>query len=154
MLAFLAAAVALPSDDPVQLVPQLVAAFAAHDWRTVGALGIVLFVMLVRWAARLKTEGLPPWLAKALGWLRTDRGGAALSLTLGLLAAVGSLLASGGTITLATILSGLVNAAIASGGFVLVKKLFWPADKAPAKLDPDTLVKTPVADKPVDRIGG
>lgn len=148
-----AAADAQP-DSFVAAISAVGKAFATRDWRALAAALLVLIVMGVRWLAGVKTQGLPPKLAAFLSWLRTDRGGAVTALVVGILSAAGALLAAGGPITWSVIVSGLVNAFVAAGGYALVKKLLWPSDKPEPTLDISSIVKGPQPGKTLEKLSG
>lgn len=107
-----------PAADPGAFAKAVYDAFHARNWRLLGAL---LLVGLV-WAARQAKRWVP--------WFGTDRGGAVLVLALGVLTGLSSALAAGAPFTGYLLLDCLTGSVIAAGGWVLVKRLIWPKDRA------------------------
>jgi hypothetical protein len=92
-----------------------------HAWRYVVGVSLIAATALVRWAVPRLHDGLGEV-------LRSDRGGAALVLLLGLTAsATTALLAP--VFSPQTLLDGLWVAFTAAGGFTVMKRLLAPKDK-------------------------
>jgi hypothetical protein len=115
-----------------ELLAQILAAFQQKNWYLLGVLVVVGLVGLIR-----KFVGK----VKYLSFFATDRGGAILALVAGLAGALG-IDALNGVVDIATMLDGLKLGLASAGGYVVVKRIVWPADASkPAAL---TVVDTTV----------
>lgn len=131
-----------PTEDLGSLSQFLFAQIQGGNWRYAAAALLVLSVYcLKRWlptiesaAARVAlTPGMPAWEVKVLSsvaWFNTDRGGAALSLLLGVAGAVGhSLLA--GKFSWNVLVDGVGMGVTAAGGWTVFNRMARPKDGAP-----------------------
>lgn len=121
------AALAQAGDDPSAMLEQLLAAIQGRNWIAVAGVALVLLTYLLR-----------RWGGVYLPWLKTDRGGAALALGLGVLGSVGVAL-SAGTVTAQSLLDGAMLGLTSAGGYAVVRKLLFPVDA------PKVEVKLPAA---------
>lgn len=123
------------SDGLTQYVAAALAAFEGKNWLGLVGLLIVGLVALLRFV-------VPKIHGRAGAFLNSDRGGALLVLLVAeLLSLAASLVAHKTAAT--TIVTGLVAAFISAGGYTMVKRIFWPADKAPPAPDAAITTKGP-----------
>ena len=128
-----------PSADPNALIQLFFAKIQAGNWKAVAALVAIGAV----WALR-KFGG------RYIPFLKTDRGGALLTLVTGITGGLGHALLAGVPITTELISDGLVVGVMSAGGYVVVKRILWPSDAkktadaagAAAAKDPATVEKT------------
>ncbi len=74
------------------------------------------------------------WLLRSYGekfipWLGTDRGGAVLVLSTGILGSLAALILAGDEVGLELLIEGLKVGFTAAGGYVVIKKILKPGDK-------------------------
>lgn len=120
------AGVALVAGDDVNVVgiaKKLKEAGHTKSWSIL--FGIMSVIVVLTWLARKVGGSFIPF-------LKTDRGGALTVLLLGVCGGVVNALAAGDGMSLDGALSGAVMSFMAAGGFNVAKKLFFPADPAPA----------------------
>lgn len=102
-----------PNPDNLDVFANLVIeAVKSENWALVAILGVVLVVWVLRKFGGSKIK-----------FLRTQRGGAVLSLVAAAVGAVATTLLTGGAFTWALALKALGTAFIASGGWTLVKHI-------------------------------
>ena len=129
ILACMAAGVALAQGTPVPGDPEIDLVLKLVDHAIATRNPVVL--------APLVVMGLV-WLARRFGGkrfpqLKTDRGGAVLSLVMSLAVSVGGALLMGQALSVGLVVSAAVSI-ITAGGYALGKKLIAPSD-APPKLE-------------------
>lgn len=105
-----------PGHDP-DFLDKLLKAADTSNWRMLAVLIVIGAVWLLR------TVGGKKWAV-----LKTDRAGAICTLALGTAGAIGNALAAGSDITLRLFINGLMVGITAAGGWVVMKKLFFPSD--------------------------
>lgn len=126
-------ATTLPS-DPNQFALLIMQNLQSGNWRALGSLVVVAVVVAIRKGVlHPKVLGRFAW----LNWFNTDKGGVALNFLVSALGGFGNALAASQPITGNLVLSSMVNACIAAGVFVSVKRLMGrPAETAaPAPAD-------------------
>ena len=119
--------------DPTGFAELLYKSVKGGNWALAAALAVIGLVSLIRKYGEVLSERV-----KALSWLKiftTDRGGAALALSLGVAGGVANALLAG-TMDAHTLLMGVEVGIMAAGGFTVVKKLLWPKDMPNAGLAP------------------
>lgn len=115
--------------DTQQLVEWLYTNAQQGNWRVLigGALSAVV------WFLRngILRPGVDKWpvVGRLSAWLKTDRGGVALTLLVGILGGVGTALASAHAVDGKVLLSGVINGVIGAGVFNVSKRALKPADK-------------------------
>ena len=122
----------------------------AHDgnWRMAVASVLTGIVWVLRnWALRPALDNLP-YIGPVSKFLKTDRGGVVLALSVGVLSGIGTTLAASQTIDLGLIGTGIVNGVLGAGIFAASKKMLHPGD---VKSSSAATVVEPVkpADSPV-----
>ena len=115
-----------PSKDLGGYAKALYDATAGHHW--VLLVGLVL--MGVTWGVR---KLVPMIHGKVGAWLNTDRGGALLSLGLGLVGGIATAFAAGKAVTFQLLASAVVASWTASGGWSQLKKILGLSDPPAAK---------------------
>lgn len=117
------------TNDPVTaLVITLLEKVMSGDWAAVASAAIALVV----YVSRLKKSPLQKiFLKLSFGkWdIKSDRGGALLVLLLGLAGGLVTTLTAGAPISVALLVTCLKESVMAAGGYVLVKKIFFPTDE-------------------------
>ena len=108
--------------DPSSLLGQMLGALQGRNWIIAVGAGLCLSTFLLR-----------SWGSAWWPWLRTDRGGAALVLTVSVLGAAGTAIV-GGHFTAQSVLDGVIVATNAAGGYALLRKIFLPNDPEPIEL--------------------
>jgi hypothetical protein len=108
-----------PSADPTGAVDKLAKALSSGAY----LLAFLVAMCLAVWLARL----LP------IAFLKTDRGGALLALLSGICGTFVVLEVSHVKWSAGVIIGGVVSGATAAGGYAMIKKLFFPSDKAATK---------------------
>lgn len=111
---------AMLSSDPGGLAWTLVTAAKSGNWRLASAAALALLMLGL---------GYTPVRKK---YFAGDRWGAVLVLLLGLGGGVVTALLSSAPITASLFLGSLGVAFTAAGGFIVVKRIIWPADGAKA----------------------
>jgi hypothetical protein len=117
LLATTTAAPIDPGTDPGGFLSQIATAIGSRNWVLVAALAVLGVV----WALRT-------WGARWVPWFGTDRGGAVLVLSMGILGAVSAELAAGKPPTLAVVVGGLSLGFTAAGGWSVVRRLAGKSD--------------------------
>jgi hypothetical protein len=134
------------SMDPNQIALLLLQHLQSGNWRALGAFVVVAVVVAIR-----KGALHPKLLGRFafLNWFTTDKGGVALNFIVSSLGGVGNALMAHAPLTVNLMASSAVNACIAAGVFVSVKRLMGrPAETAvPAPADAP---KVDPAPKPTD----
>lgn len=97
-------------------------AVTSKNYALVAALAVVALVYLARKYAGPKVP-----------FLQTDKGGVLLSLATSFAGALATALFAGGPISLALVSQALIVAFTASGGWSMIRKLFFTDDAAKAK---------------------
>lgn len=105
-------------------------AVTTSNWRALAALGVVAFV----WAGR--TYG-----AKKIPWLGTDRGGSVLALLTGIAGGLANAWLAGKPVDLSLVVQGLQTGVLASGGYVMTRRLLWPEQRVAISVPPSRLMK-------------
>lgn len=100
-------------DDPTATIDAFAKAVEGGNPWLIAAAGVGLLVFLLR-------RFVP---GKFGNWLRTDLGGALLSLTVSFAGALATKLATGGAITLGVVVAAIGVAFTASGGWSLIRRL-------------------------------
>lgn len=103
--------------DPVGFANQVFEAGKSKEYRLL----VILVIFGIVWAAR-------KWGKKLVPWFDSDRGGAVLALSVGILERLATMAASGGTLTVWLIFEGVINAASAAGGLTIIKRIVEPKD--------------------------
>lgn len=106
-----------PGLDPLGFGRQLIEAAKTKAWRPLIALVLAGMVFLGR-----------RYGAKWIPWFKTDRGGAALVLGVGVLGSLATVLFSGAALGLGVLVDGVVMGVTAAGGYIVLKRLVWPQD--------------------------
>jgi hypothetical protein len=106
-----------PEKDPGGFASSLLDSAKAGKWRLFAG----LLLMAAVWASRRWGSSLWPW-------LKTDRGGAALVLALGMVGGLATALADGAPLNLALLVNSVSMAVGGAGTYAVLKKLFNPAD--------------------------
>jgi len=110
----------LASVDPNQLATLVLSHVENGNWRALAALGVVAIVFAIRtWLLAPAVLGR----FKALAWFKSDKGGVALNFLIASLGGVGNALAAHAPITVKLLITSAVNACIAAGVFVSIKRL-------------------------------
>jgi hypothetical protein len=112
-----------------QIADSLLAAIGGKQYILAMAVALVGVVKGVRWVA-------PKLHDKTGAWLNSDRGGAILSLIMGVAGGAATATAAGKPLSLSLILSGIMVSATGSGLFNLTKRVAKPSDKADAPAAP------------------
>lgn len=120
-LPLLAIAQAAP-DDPGVIITALLGAIQGRNWTVVVGLALTGITLLAR---RFGGTYVP--------WLKTDRGGATLGISVSVLGAVGTVLAAG-QLSASTILDAVALATTNAGTYALIKKLLKPSDAPTASV--------------------
>jgi hypothetical protein len=129
------------SMDPNQLALTVLQHATSGNWRALAALGVMAAVFAIRqWALHPVALGR----FKALLWFKTDKGGVALNFLISALGGVGNALAAHAAITKELLLTSMVNACIAAGVFVSLKRLAGRPAAIPVA------PAAPAADAPAD----
>ena len=105
------------AEDPVNAVGEMVGAFRAGNWREFAAI-LLSFIMLGFAKSRDK-----------LKFFRGDRGGVISIFVISSLGAIITSLFGSAPIDLLMFARAGEIAVLAIGGFIGIKKLFWPSDK-------------------------
>jgi hypothetical protein len=108
--AFAAAPVLPQPDDTADYIGALAAATKDGQWRAVSA----LLILGVVWALR-------KWGSKKVSWFATKWGGVTLALSMGILAQFVTDLTGPSPLSWTFVLNGLVQGALASGAWSLIK---------------------------------
>lgn len=112
-----------------QLVEWLYTNAQQGNWRVLigGALSAVVWFLRVG----VLRPGVDKWpvVGRLSAWLKTDRGGVALTLLVGVFGGVGTALAGAHAITGKLLLSGVINGVVGAGVFNVAKRSLKPADK-------------------------
>ncbi len=106
-----------------QIADAILAALSGKQYLLAVAVALVGAVKGVRWLA-------PKLHDKTGAFLNSDRGGAILSLIMGVAGGVATSLAAGKPMSLSLILSGIMVSATGSGLFNLTKRISKPNDKS------------------------
>lgn len=106
-------------DDPGNIVGDIIGAASAGKWLAAvgGALALVVLA-LRKWRNKIP-------------WFMGDRGGVVFTILSGSITVVAAGLIAGVNPSWTWILASLALAVNAAGGYVLVKKFFWPSDSKP-----------------------
>ncbi len=104
--------------DPGTLITQLLGAIQGRNWILIVSAVLSGAIYVVR-----------RWGLAWIPWFGTDRGGAVLTVVVGILGALASALATGHFMA-SSFVDGLVLAMNTAGGFVLVKRILAPSDVA------------------------
>ena len=108
------------SMDPNQLALTVLQHATSGNWRALAAFGVVAVVFAIRtWVLAPGALGR----FKALAWFKSDKGGVALNFLVSALGDVSNALAAHSAITKELVLTSMVNACIAAGAFVSLKRL-------------------------------
>jgi hypothetical protein len=108
------------STDPNQFALMILQHATSGNWRALAALGVMASVFAIRqWGLHPVALGR----FKALLWFKTDKGGVALNFLVSALGGVGNALAAHSALTKELLLTSMVNACIAAGAFVSIKRL-------------------------------
>lgn len=103
--------------DPVGFLERFVKAVKEGNWKTVGALVLVVLMLVL---AKVRDK---------VAWFKGDRGGAVLVAILGLASGFATALISGAPITW-QLVAGIIGMTwTAVGGYTWVKRIVWPKDK-------------------------
>jgi hypothetical protein len=106
--------------DPNELALLILKHATTGNYRALAALGVMAAVFAIRqWALHPKALGR----FKALLWFNTDKGGVALNFLVSALGGVGNALAAKLPLSKELLLTSMVNACIAAGVFVSIKRL-------------------------------
>jgi hypothetical protein len=106
--------------DPNQLALTVLQHATSGNWRALAAFGVVAVVFAIRtWVLAPGALGR----FKALAWFKSDKGGVALNFLVSALGGVSNALAAHSAITKELVLTSMVNACIAAGAFVSLKRL-------------------------------
>lgn len=134
---------AVAGDDPNQLALLVLQSATSGNWRILAALAVVAIVYVIRMGVlHPKALGRWAWLA----WFKTDRGGVALNFIVSGLGGVGNALLSKQPISKQLVLAAVVNACIAAGAFVSLKRLITKSkDSTAAPPVPGEISTTPAA---------
>ena len=112
-------AAAVPT-DPNQLALTVLKYATDGNWRALASLGVVAVVFALRtWALAPGALGR----FKALAWFKSDKGGVALNFLVSALGGLGNALAAKQSLSKELLLTSMVNACIAAGVFVSIKRL-------------------------------
>ena len=108
------------SMDPNQLALTFLQHATSGNWRALAAFGVVAVVFAIRtWLLAPAALGR----YKALVWFKSDKGGVALNFLVSALGGVGNALWAHAPLTKELVLTSMVNAFIAAGAFVSLKRL-------------------------------
>lgn len=118
-----------PEKNPVGYASQVLEAVQHSNWRL---LAVLLVVGLV-WACRR-------YGGKVWPWVLTPRGGSCLALLWGIVGALANLILAGKGLDLQTVLNGVINGAIAAGGWNVAREIFGVSSKQ-AAIDADALLE-------------
>lgn len=114
----------------------LLTAAQTKQWWVLASAVLTGVVAFTRWFTP-KVNG------KLGAFLKTDRGGALLVLFWSAVGAVAHTFAAGKRPSAVTLLTAVVVAVGGAGGYVLIKKIFWPSDAEPAAQLPKVVGKEP-----------
>ena len=110
----------LATVDPNQLATLVLSHVENGNWRALAALGVLAIVFAIRtWVLHPGALGR----FKALAWFKSDKGGVALNFLVASLGGIGNALAAHAQVTGKLLLTSAVNACIAAGVFVSIKRL-------------------------------
>jgi len=108
------------SMDPNQLAITILQHATSGNWRALAAVGVMATVFAIRqWGLHPKALGR----FTALLWFKTDKGGVALNFLVSALGGLGNALVAHAALTKELLLTSMVNACIAAGVFVSIKRL-------------------------------
>ncbi len=109
--------------NPLAFVNLVFTAVNGKNWALLAALGVIGGT----WAVRTFLGGRLPW-------VKTDRGGAVMSLAVSMALTVGSALITGGAAALSPglLVTALIGSIMGSGGYSVGKKLITPPEPVPA----------------------
>jgi len=133
--------------DPNELALLILKHATTGNYRALAALGVMAAVFAIRqWALHPKALGR----FTALLWFKTDKGGVALNFLVSALGGVGNALAAKLPLSKELLLTSMVNACIAAGVFVSIKRLAGrpaaipvaPAESAPVAPADDASITT------------
>ena len=97
------------------------------------AIAIILLIGLVYVVRRWGRAELPVVGWKLLpAWFATDRGGVVITLALSFLGAIGHALAASSPVNVELFEAAVLTAVGAAGGYVAIRRMLWPPDKAAA----------------------
>lgn len=119
-----------PEADPGGFLHALFAAARGGQWRLLAAALLIGLVYLARRFA-----------GKAIPYLRTDRGGVILTLTLGILAGIATALGTAAPFSASLILGGVLTGMTAAGGWVMLRRLISPKDPPLSETEDGTLLE-------------
>jgi hypothetical protein len=114
------------------------------NWRMAAATALTAVVWFLRSVAiRPGLEALPG-VGPIFRWLKTDRGGVVLALSVGVLGGIGTALFAHQHVSRDLIINGAIEGVLSAGIFSTVKKLAKPSDRPAPKIEqPDDPVASP-----------
>jgi len=116
-----------PTADPLAFLNLVKQAIAGKQWALVATLAVIGLVALIRYGAgKLAVPYAGKWIGRAAAFFTTDRGGAILTLLVGVAGALVPVFA-GGVFTVQAILDGVILGITSAGGYVMIKKIIWPS---------------------------
>jgi len=121
------------SMDPNQFALIILNHVTSGNYRALAAVGVMAVVFAIRtWLLAPVLLGRFKWLA----WFKSDKGGVALNFIVSALGGVGNALMASTPITKELMLTSMVNACIAAGVFVSIKRLMGKPAEHPAVIVP------------------
>lgn len=111
-----------PGEDPVGFFKSTYDSAKSGQWWML----VSLIVIALVWVAR-------KWGAKKIDWFETDRGGAVLALSVGILGGMAHGILAEGAPTLQMLTEAVKVTVGAMGGYVAIKKSLFPSDKKVAE---------------------
>ena len=130
------------SEQQQQVVEWLYKNAQAGNWRVVIGAALSAVVWFLRVGIFRPTVDRIPFIGKFSKWFKTDRGGVALTIAVGVFGGIGTAFAGSRAVTVPLILSGIINGIIGAGVFNVSKRALSPSDKKDPPKDDSTAAPT------------